>query len=261
MIVSTLAGGTGSGIVLPVALYVRNFLETKIKKSASVMRGFFLLPEIMFGNKSPEECGSLCCNAYASMRELDAFMRRGDGALSYTTRYDNLKLNLPDASSGSYVDYCVSPFNFCFLYDKRNTDDLQLKSFDDYKEHAANTIYTQTISGISSRSNSNEDNTIKPLVKSNGRNRFCGAGSSLLQYPRDSVLRYIAGKWCIQVMGEEWLLIDKSYNEYLKNQKILRKKNPNLRDDSLADYYIDKIENGVPGSFGEQMYSMCNTTI
>ena len=79
IIVSTLAGGTGSGIVLPVALYVRNFLQTRFRKSASVIRGFFLLPEIMFGNKSPEECGSLCCNAYSSMRELDAFMRRGDG--------------------------------------------------------------------------------------------------------------------------------------------------------------------------------------
>ena len=259
LVVSTLAGGTGSGIVLPVALYVRNFLETRFRKSASVMRGFFLLPEIMFGNKSPEECGSLCCNAYASMRELDAFMRRGDGALPLP-RYRNLKLELPDASSGNYVDYSVSPFNFCFLYDKRNTDDLQLKSFDDYKEHAANTIYTQTISGISSRSNSNEDNTIKPLVKSNGRNRFCGAGSSLLKYPRDSVLRYIAGKWCVQVMGEEWLSIDRKYDEYLRNQKILRRKNPNLKDDSLADFYIECINRGPEGSFEEQMRSMCQIT-
>lgn len=260
LVVSTLAGGTGSGIVLPVALYVRNFLETRFRKSASIMRGFFLLPEIMFGNKSPEECGSLCCNAYASMRELDAFMRRGDGALPMP-RYKNLRLELPDASSGSYVDYSVSPFNFCFLYDKRNTDDLQLKSFDDYKEHAANTIYTQTISGISSRSNSNEDNTIKPLVKSNGRNRFCGAGSSLLKYPRDSVLRYIAGKWCIQVMGDEWLSIDKLYAKYLKDQKILRKKNPNLKDESLADFYVDQINRGAEGSFAEQMFSMCHLSV
>ena len=81
MIVSTLAGGTGSGIVLPVALYIRNFLETRFRKNASVVRGFFLLPEIMFGGKSPEERASLCCNAYASIRELDAFMRRGDNAL------------------------------------------------------------------------------------------------------------------------------------------------------------------------------------
>lgn len=256
IIVSTLAGGTGSGIVLPVALYVRNFLETRFRKSASVMRGFFLLPEIMFGNKSPEECASLCCNAYASLRELDAFMRRGDGAL-IGPKYRNLKLELPDASSGSYVDYNVSPFNFCFLYDKRNTDDLQLKSFDDYEEHAANTIYAQAISGMSNRSNSNEDNAIKPLIKSNGRNRFCGAGSSILKYPRDSILQYVAGKWCIQNMDEEWLSIDKAYIRYLDDQKELRKKNPSLKDLSLADFYIDRVKHGERGSFEEKIYSMC----
>lgn len=259
IIVSTLAGGTGSGIVLPVALYVRHFLETRFRKSASVMRGFFLLPEIMFGNKSPEECGSLCCNAYASMRELDAFMRRGDGALS-GPKYRSLKLELPDPSTGGYVDYRVSPFNFCFLYDKRNTDDLQLKSFDDYKEHAANTIYAQAISGMSSRSNSNEDNAIKPLIRSNGRNRFCGAGSSILKYPRDSVLRYVAGKWCEQNMGQDWLYIDQKYLEYLANVKVLRRTNPSLKVSSLPEYYTEMVEQSEKGSFPHLIREMCFTS-
>ena len=257
IIVSTLAGGTGSGIVLPVALYIRNFLETRFRKSASVVRGFFLLPEILFGNKSPEECSSLCCNAYASLRELDAFMRRGDGALA-GPKYKDLKLELPDASTGNYVDYRVSPFNFCFLYDKRNTEDQQLKSFDDYKDHAANTIYAQAVSSMSNRSNSNEDNAIKALVSSNGRNRFCGAGSSLLQYPRNSVLRYIAGKWCVQVMDENWLAIDREYRNYVENQKELRKKNPSIKDAPLSDYYIERVDNSEKESFERQIFDMCH---
>lgn len=256
MIVSTLAGGTGSGIVLPVAMYVRNFLQTRFRRNAAIIRGFFMLPEILFGNKSPEECNSLCCNAYAAVRELDAFMRRGDGALE-GPKYKNMVLEFPDSVSGDYVDYKVSPFNFCFLYDKRNTDDLQLKSFDDYKEHAANTIYTQAISGIASRSNSNEDNTIKPLIKTNGRNRFCGAGSSLLKYPRDSVLRYIADQWCIQAMDEDWLKIDKEYQIYKAEQKILKKKNPSLKEQSLEEFYILKIKAADKGSFEEQIKAMC----
>ena len=257
MIISTLAGGTGSGIVLPVALYIRNFLETRFRKNASIVRGFFLLPEIMFGGKSPSERASLCCNAYASIRELDAFMRRGANSLE-GVRYKDLKLELPDPTTGKYVDYHVSPFNFCFLYDKRNSDDLQLLSFEDYIEHAANTIYTQTVSGISSRSNSNEDNAIKSLVSSKGRNRYCGAGSSLMKYPRDSVLKYIAGKWCTTVMNSNWLAIDKAYEEYLKKQKESRKKNPGLKDMSLQDYYINKIEHCEKNSFEEQILLMCN---
>lgn len=259
MIVSTLAGGTGSGIVLPVALYIRNFLETRFRKNASIIRGFFLLPEIMFGGKSPEERASLCCNAYASIRELDAFMRRGDGALG--NKYKDLKLELPDPTTGKYVDYHVSPFNFCFLYDKRNSDDLQLLSFEDYIEHAANTIYTQTVSGISSRSNSNEDNAIKDLVKSDGRNRYCGAGSSLMKYPRDSVLKYIAGKWCTTVMNDNWLKIDKQYTQYLQNQREARKKNPGLKDMTLQDFYINAIQNGEKNSFEEQIKIMCSKSL
>lgn len=255
MIVSTLAGGTGSGIVLPVALYVRHFLETRFKKNASVIRGFFLLPEIMFGNKSPEECGSLCCNAYASMRELDAFTRRGDGALSQ--KYSKMRVMMPDSTTSSYVDYAVSPFNFCFLYDKRNSDDLQLMSFVDYKEHAANTIYTQTMSGISSRSNSNEDNAIKSLVSSQGRNRFCGAGSSLMKYPRDSVLEYIASHWASESMSAEWLAIDRAFSVEEKNQKILRKKNPSLKVITRQDFYLSAIENAEKGSFEEHIKEMC----
>ena len=259
IIVSTLAGGTGSGIVLPVALYIRNFLETRFRKNASVVRGFFLLPEIFFGGKSPEERRSLCCNAYASIRELDAFMRRADNMLEMP-RYKDLKLELPDPTTNEYVDYHVAPFNFCFLYDKRNADDLQLMSAEDYIEHAANTIYTQTVSGISSRSNSNEDNAIKGLVSSMGRNRYCGAGSSLMKYPRDSVLKYIAGKWCVTVMDSNWLAIDKAYEGYLQTQRENRKKNPGLKDMSLQDYYINKIEHCEEKSFEEQILIMSSKT-
>lgn len=255
MIVSTLAGGTGSGIVLPVALYVRHFLETRFQKNASVVRGFFLLPEIMFGNKSPEECGSLCCNAYASMRELDAFIRRGNGALP--SKYGNLRVMMPDSTTSNYVDYSVTPFNFCFLYDKRNTDDLQLISFVDYEEHAANTIYTQTMSGISSRSNSNEDNAIKALVSSQGRNCFCGAGSSLMKYPRDSVLDFVASSWAVESMSTDWLKVDRDFRKEEKNQKILRKKNPSLKVITRQEFYLNAIEKAEEGTFEEYIKDMC----
>ena len=44
VIVSSLAGGTGSGLILPVALYLKNYLATKFQASANITRGFFILP-------------------------------------------------------------------------------------------------------------------------------------------------------------------------------------------------------------------------
>lgn len=260
MIISTLAGGTGSGIVLPLALYVKHFLTTRFQKNASVIRGFFILPEVFFPGKSPEERNNLCCNAYAALRELDAFMRKGDGALS-GAKYRGLRLDLPDSGTGEYVDYKEEPFNFCFLYDAKNTDNMKLNSLNDYKAHAANTIYAQAVSCMSSRSNSSEDNTIRTLVATNGRNRFCGAGSSMLYYPKDEVHNYISDKWALQSMNKEWLQIDKDFFEYDKDQKIKKRKNPGIEIMRQGEYYVQQIDTSNDDAFLRAIRSMCTQSL
>ena len=50
IIVSSLAGGTGSGLILPVAPYIKNFLATRFQQSANITRGFFILPEAVRKN-------------------------------------------------------------------------------------------------------------------------------------------------------------------------------------------------------------------
>ena len=54
IIVGSLAGGTGSGLILPVGLYIKNYLATHFRQSANITRGFFILPEVFFAGKSPE---------------------------------------------------------------------------------------------------------------------------------------------------------------------------------------------------------------
>lgn len=82
IIVSSLAGGTGSGLILPVALYIKNYLATQFRQSANITRGFFILPEV-FDEVIPgqAERSSLRSNAYATLRELDAFLMKGDNTL------------------------------------------------------------------------------------------------------------------------------------------------------------------------------------
>ena len=217
IVVSSLAGGTGSGVILPCALYIKAFLEKHLKRSASVMRGFLMLPDIFFGGKSPEEISNLCCNGYAALRELDAFMRRSDGEQS--NLFQDLTLKMPDPSTDEYVDYKLQPFNFCFLFGAQNTADQQLGSFQEYMEQAANIVYAQSISALSGRSNSSEDNTILTLCAGHGHNRFCGAGSSRMVYPKNDVIRYIADCWAEKSMDEQWMAFDKQYQEYCNRQE------------------------------------------
>lgn len=257
IIVSSLAGGTGSGIILPVAQYVKSYLQTKLNKSGSVIRGFFLLPEIFAKTKSADERASIYANAYAATRELDAFMRKGDGTLN-GTKYEKMEMKIQDPQTRSTISLDVSPFNFCFLYDKRNANDQLLNSYDTYLEEAANTIFAQALSGAASRSNSSEDNAIKTLIESKGRNRFCAAGSSLLIYPKDKIVDYIAGTACSKQLTDQWLRIDKDYNDYVADMQELKAKDPTIEILSLDEFYINAIEGAEEGTFGYQMKLLCN---
>ena len=191
IIVSSLAGGTGSGLILPVALYIKNYLATQFRQSANITRGFFILPEV-FDEVIPgqAERSSLRSNAYATLRELDAFLMKGDNTLPKQYQ-DSVKMEFPRAASAGYEEYNVRPYDFCFLFDAQNAEGSKLNSFNQYLDHAANCIYAQSIGPMNKRSNSSEDNTIRRLCEERGRNRYAGAGSSMLIYPVEDVKEYL----------------------------------------------------------------------
>ena len=208
IIVSSLAGGTGSGLILPVALYIQNYLKTHFRQSGNITRGFFILPEVfeevIFGEA---ERNSLKANAYATMRELDAFLMKGDATLPKRFEKD-VRMEFPRVSSTGYDEYRVRPYDFCFLFDAQNAEGRKLNSFNQYLDHAANCIYAQSIGPMNKRSNSSEDNTIRRLCEERGRNRYAGAGSSMLVYPVDDVKEYIALNWQKKVFPlDGWGLI------------------------------------------------------
>ena len=141
IIVSSLAGGTGSGLILPVALYIKNYLKTHFRQSANITRGFFILPEV-FDEVIPgqAERNNLRSNAYATLRELDAFLMKGDQTLPESYK-DTVKIEFPRVGSSGYDEYDVRPYDFCFLFDAQNAEGSKLNSFNQYLDHAANCIY------------------------------------------------------------------------------------------------------------------------
>lgn len=242
VICSSLAGGTGSGLILPVAMYVKNYLTTHFRQSANITRGFFILPEVfdevIVGQA---ERNTLKANAYATLRELDAFLMKGDNTLH--ERYkDSVVLQFPRVAVSGYEEYAVRPYDFCFLFDAQNADGGKLNSFDDYLEHAANCIYAQSMSPMNKRSNSSEDNTIRKLAKERGRNRYAGAGASMLIYPFEDIRTFIALKWAKQSVSAQWLTFDNMYRDIcLENSKKLDQgfftQNP-----ESAEFYVNQID-------------------
>lgn len=258
IVVASLAGGTGSGVILPAAVYIKNFLEKRLRRSACVMRGFLLLPDVFFSGKSPEEINNLGCNGYAALRELDAFMRRSDTEKESGSMFREMTLLMPDTATGEYVDYKNAPFNFCFLFGAQNTADQDLRSFEEYKAQAANIVYAQAVSALSARSNSNEDNTILTLCSGNGHNRFCGAGSSRMYYPQKDVVRYLADQWALTAMGRDWLNVDDEYRDYCRRQEIMQERDPSIEIQPLEEFYMQTVEGKAEASaFFGQIYNNC----
>jgi len=242
VIVSSLAGGTGSGLILPVALYTRNYLKTHFRQSANITRGFFILPEVFFEVITGEtERNNLKANAYATLRELDAFLMKGDNTLP--ERYkDSVRMEMPVAASESYEEYNVRPYDFCFLFDAQNADGGKLNSFNQYLQHAANCIYSQSIGPMNKRSNSSEDNTIRKLAKERGRNRYAGAGSSMLIYPIEDIKQLLALKWAQQSVSKQWLVYDERYAELRKENARKREEGLLAQDPLRSEFYARQIE-------------------
>lgn len=241
IITSSLGGGAGAGLILPISMYIKNYLVTKNNQNASIIRGFFLLPDIMNSVvKTEEERQNLYCNSYAALREIDAFMQKAYGTLD--KKYQNLKFVVPKIGGQGFQEYNEAPFDFCFLFSRNNIENEKMTLKDDLIEHAANCIYAQAIAPTNSRQNSSEDNTILQRVKSRGRNNYCGAGAATLIYPYEDVLTYIALNLSKGAVTSEWLVIDKEYKEIVKESIRAQSQGINTNPPKRSSHYIKALE-------------------
>lgn len=242
IIVSSLAGGTGSGLIIPVAMYIKNYIATRFRQSTNITRGFFLLPEVFYGViPGQAERNNLNCNAYAALRELDAFLMKGDRTLADKYK-DSVKIEIPLAGTGGYEEYDFRPYDFCFLFDAQNSDGKKLNSFSEYLDHAANCIYAQSIGPMNKRSNSSEDNTILKLTKEKGRNRYAGAGTSMLIYPMRDVKEYMSLQWAKSCVSDQWMVFDQMMKQRMIENDRRRKEGLRVIDVKPERYYVETVE-------------------
>lgn len=146
---------------------------------------------------------------------------KGDNTLPKQYQ-DSVKMEFPRAASAGYEEYNVRPYDFCFLFDAQNAEGSKLNSFNQYLDHAANCIYAQSIGPMNKRSNSSEDNTIRRLCEERGRNRYAGAGSSMLIYPVEDVKEYLALNWVKECVSSQWMIFDHTFNELRKSHAVMR---------------------------------------
>lgn len=257
-IVSSLAGGTGSGLILPLSLQLKKFVFEECGDNRCICKGFFVLSSALRRSVGTRlEQKSLDSNAYAAVKELYAFMRTAD---SEQKRYSQTSMSL----TGEDRQFQSSSYEYCYLFGIANERGKRMHSFEELKQLVAQAVNMQACSPIHDRNSSREDNTLKHVtykMLEQGRdslNRFGGIGCGELVYPYDMLKEYFAMRWASKVMDEKWLEYDKNFYSLRKQQKENRRMGKKVIPVSRGNEYINSVQLAdYTDSFSESIRSCC----
>ncbi len=252
VIASTASGGTGSGIILPLSMFIRDYVKEKYPNTSLIVRSLILLPETLDSViDSQTERDSQARNAYATVKELNAFMMKGSGFIDLDEdlkQFSDLHVNVSIAGSDKQKSLALLPMDFCFLMDGQDAEDSTMISIAQYIEQAAQALYEQNIGPMQKKAFSVEDNIIKEMTKPGnyGRNRFGGIGAGVIRYPYEKVADYVAYDMAIDSIGGEgdatkWTKYDNAVAAYRAEQK--KRGVPMSTWDSYGKVYCDKLLN------------------
>lgn len=231
-IISSLAGGTGSGIILPLAMYINDLVLKMYGDHLAICKGFFILSSAFYAqSRMPAlERKSLDANAYAAVKELSGFMRATDesnakreeeSSYSFAKKrpeYLSYLLDNEDLRGGASYEYC-------YLFGLTNERNKGIRSFKELKEVVADAVYMQACSPMQDRNNSREDNSLRHVGMLGQTNqedwmrRFGGIGCGRLVYPYEDLVRYFGLLWAKDTMGKTWRQYDEEYFKSRKNMK------------------------------------------
>ncbi len=250
VIASTASGGTGSGIILPLSMFIRDYVKEKYPNTSLIVRSLILLPETLDSViDSQTERDSQARNAYATVKELNAFMMKGSGFIDLDEdlkQFSDMHVNVSIAGSDKQKSLALLPMDFCFLMDGQDAEDSTMISIAQYIDQAAQALYEQNIGPMQKKAFSVEDNIIKEMTKPGnyGRNRFGGIGAGVIRYPYEKIADFVAYDLAIDSIGGDgdatkWTKYDKAVEAYRAEQK--KRGVPMSTWDSYGKVYCDKL--------------------
>jgi hypothetical protein len=252
VIASTASGGTGSGIILPLSMFIRDYVKEKYPNTSLIVRSLILLPETLDSViDSQTERDSQARNAYATVKELNAFMMKGSGFIDLDDdlkQFSGLRVDVSVAGSDRQKSLSLLPMDFCFLMDGQDAEDSTMISISQYCDQAAQALYEQNVGPMQKKAFSVEDNIIKEMTKPGnyGRNRFGGIGAGVICYPYEKIADYVAYDLAIDSIGGDgeatkWTKYDNAIKAYKAEQK--KRGVPMSTWDSDGKVYMDTLRN------------------
>lgn len=258
-VIASVAGGTGSGSFIPIALYAKRYLRKTLGKDP-VVNAMIALPDIYADSQTPENRIKVYSNAYAILRELNAInlVARNYNAGLALHKKAPIKFRIGDpkepsvgllfdASDKQFWTPEAAPFSQVFLLDRIPG----LNSVTAHDIVLANSLYTILCTEIGSAFDSEFSNHELLRSQSNGSNAiYAGISTAQIRFPKESILDYLAHKKTIDSCDSEWLTLHKAVENAIKEKEQQAKacnRRYTMKDGEYAAILIEelaKLEDG-----------------
>lgn len=278
LLVSSLAGGTGSGMYIQTALWLRKFFAER--NCQMTLRGVFLLPDIFV--RTVENIRNNAnlrnrnyANAYASIRELNAINKvlKGKIQLEKPIVIDDLfdSRKIPQHIDGKPLEgleafekkdrdvIARQVFDNAFFIDDLDARGAALTDQSDYEEHVGQMVYMQLFAPMQDELVSVEDNLFS-VFNSCTEPVYGSCGTARAEYPVEDVLHYCALRAAKQSIDEGWNKIDAEIDVLIQQENEERREGvmvekPINRRDKFIELFEEKInKKGTKRNAGEQLF-------
>lgn len=227
LIASSLAGGTGAGIFIQTALYVKEFFRSVGIQKVDIY-GLFALPDLYVGKAQNPR--NLYSNAYAAIRELNAFnlMCGPDETAAYGGKVE-LDIEISTKSEGKLFEkndkgrYNYKPYDNMYFIDKVSSMSTIRGGLEEYYVAMADIAYTHLYTPIKEKIQSTESNETKNHIIAPTA-IYGSSGATSAVYPFDDILKYFATRAIWESVedpdaaeddeGTVWNILDNKWNHY-----------------------------------------------
>lgn len=254
-VIASIAGGTGSGTFIPLALFVRRYLRRQLGKNP-IINAMIALPDIFAESQTKDNKIKVYANAYSILRELNAInlVTRNYNDANKINKKSPIRFRIGnpeepnvgllfDASDPNFWTPEAAPFNQIFLLDR-------ITGVDSVKAHnmvLANTLYTLICTEIGAKFDSEASNHELLRSQNNGGNAiYAGISTAQVVFPIGSVLNYLAHKKTLESCESEWLIlhraVEKKIAENEKNDRDCGKRYV-MKDGEYAEIFLNEYDN------------------
>lgn len=256
-IISSVAGGTGSGSFIPIALFAKRYLRKNLGKSP-IINAMIALPDIYSESQTPENNTKIYANAYAIFRELNAInlVSRGYNKVDRLKKKTPIKFRIGnpeepnvgmlfDSMDKSFWTPEAAPFTQVFVLDKIPN----VTSVTAHNIVLANSLYSLICTDIGDKFDSEISNHELLHSQNNGSGAiYAGISTSEIRFPKETVLDYIAHKKTVMSCEGEWLTLHKAVEAKIRENELQAKEAGRaytMGDAGYARIVLEELENDI----------------